>query len=293
MTITKKPLIQRINNNADSLSPKQYQLAKFMLLNYRNMAFENASTLAKAAGVSESTVTRLAHTLGYSGSSDLQLAMKDLIKDHISSLERSSLAREDLEQNLFSKVFGIEKAIMDETLALLKPEIFEKAVNLLYNSSHILIVGTQPDSCAVEYALYLSIIRQKVKKIVNFNIEEYNDLKDIGKGCSALILSFPRYPERTQTIAKILKSKGVSLIGITDSHVSPIAALCDLLFTVPMKFITLVEPMSAVVALIHALIIGIYLKNPDQAKEEIKKYETLANFEKYYIHDDINIVDLI
>ena len=83
MTITKKPLIQRINNNADSLSPKQYQLAKFMLLNYRNMAFENASTLAKAAGVSESTVTRLAHTLGYSGSSDLQLAMKDLIKDHI------------------------------------------------------------------------------------------------------------------------------------------------------------------------------------------------------------------
>ena len=293
MTITKKPLIQRINSNADSLSPKQYQLAKFMLLNYRNMAFENASTLAKAAGVSESTVTRLAHTLGYSGSSDLQLAMKDLIKDHISSLERSSLAREDLEQNLFSKVFGIEKAIMDETLALLKPEIFEKAVNLLYNSSNILIVGAQPDSCAVEYALYLSIIRQKVKKIVNFNIEEYNDLKDIGKGCSALILSFPRYPERTQTIAKILKSKGVSLIGITDSHVSPIAALCDLIFTVPMKFITLVEPMSAVVALIHALIIGIYLKNPEQVKEEIKKYETLANFGKYYIHDDINIVDLI
>lgn len=293
MVITKQTLVELINANLKTLSPKQYQLAKFMLLNYRTMAFENASTLAKAAGVSESTVTRLAHSLGYSGSSELQFAMKDLIKDHISSLERSSLAREDLEQNLFSKVFGIEKAIMDETLAMLQPEIFNKAVELLYSANYILVAGTQPDTCAVEYALYLSIIRRKVTKIVNFNIEEYNDLKDIGKDSAALILSFPRYPERTQTIARILKSRDVRLIGITDSPVSPIAPLCDLLFTVPMKFITLVEPMSAVVALIHALIIGIYLKNPEQAKNEIKKYESLANFEKYYVHDEIDIVDLI
>ena len=92
---------------------------------------------------------------------------------------------------------------MDETLALLKPEIFEKAVNLLYNSSHILIVGTQPRfmRCRIR-SLPEHHPTKSEKKLVNFNIEEYNDLKDIGKGCSALILSFPRYPERTQTIAK-------------------------------------------------------------------------------------------
>lgn len=286
-------LTQRINSNSGSLSPKQHQLARFILQNYRTMAFENASTLAKAAGVSESTVTRLAHSLGYPGSSELQTAMKDMIKHHISTLERSSLERADLQQNLFSKVFGIEKKIMDETMSLIRPEIFDMAVEHLFQAEDIVIAGTQPDTCAVEYALYLSIIRQKVKKIVNFNIDDYNGLKDLGKGSAAIILSFPRYPERTQTIARILRSKGVFLIGITDSHLSPISSLCNTLFTVPMKFITLVEPMSAVVALIHSLIIGVYLRDPDKAKEEIQQYESIADFDKYYIHDEIDILDLI
>jgi len=288
-----EPLAQRMETVMGSLSPKQFKLAKFMLQNYRTVAFQNASTLARSAGVSESTVTRLAHSLGYAGSSELLESLKDLIKNHISTLERSSLVMKDLEQNLFSKVFGIEKMIMDETISQIKAEIFDKAVDMLYSSSAVLIVGSQPDTCAVEYALYLSIIRRKVVKIENLNIDDFTILKEMGKRVCAIILSFPRYPERTQTLARILKSRGVYIIGITDSPLSPLGNMCDIMFTVPMKFITLVEPMSAVVALIHSLIIGVYLKDPEGAKAEIKQYEDLANCDKYYVHDEIDIVDLI
>ena len=288
-----KTLTQRIETALNGLSPKQSQLAKFMLQNYRTVAFQNASTLARSAGVSESTVTRLAHSLGYTGSPELQEALKELVKDHISTLEKSSLDRKDLEENLFSKVFGIEKTIMDDTISRIRPDLFEIAVDMLHSSSAILIVGSQPDTCAVEYALYLGIIRRKVTKIENFNIDDFTILKEMGKGVCAIVFSFPRYPERTQNLARILKSRGVYIIGITDSPLSPIASMCDIMFTVPMKFITLVEPMSAVVALIHSLIIGVYLKDPEGAKAEIKKYENLANFDKYYIHDEIDIVDLI
>ena len=69
-------LLSRIQENFSSLTNSQRIVAEYVGDNLNSLAFMTLDELAYRIGVSTTTVIRFARTLGYSGYSDMQQAIR-------------------------------------------------------------------------------------------------------------------------------------------------------------------------------------------------------------------------
>ncbi|MBN1333199.1 MAG: MurR/RpiR family transcriptional regulator [Synergistales bacterium] len=291
MKAKKTSILDRIREEAPSLSPKQRALAKYIVENYRDIAFLSSTNLAMKASVSEATVTRLAYALGYPGYSELQSAIQELLYQGISSMQKYPL---ESNHSVFSKVINMEQTVMEEMLNGIIEEDFNEAVEQLYKARDIVVIGTQFNRVVAEYAsLYLNVFKENVHKVLSYDPETFNSLESISSNAVALVFSFPRYPRATQEIVQYLNEKNVKIIGITDSVLSPIASFSSLLFLVPQKFMSFIDPYGAVMALIHSLMIGVFLKDKEQSRAKLKKYDHFLMQQDSYVLEKIELADLL
>ena len=279
---------------SSELSAKQRKLVNFILQNMEKVAFMNSVDLAEAASVSNSTVIRLATRLGYSGFPDLQRALQQVLREQYSTLRRFSPDGRDTECSLVKQVFSLEYEVLREMQGRISEQKILEAVDLLRQSDEIYVIGLLANTCLAEYAAYfLGILRKKVNLITTPQHHIFNTLKEGNSRSAALIYSFPRYPRDTQHLTEYLKNNGVSIIGITDSPLSPLSPLCDILFEVPVKFITFIDPCAAAFALSHCLLSVLYFQDLSCSRKNLETFEAFARDRNYFQRKDIDIVDLI
>jgi len=87
LLIVKSSLFERIKERGDSLSPKQAQLAKYLINNYKTAAFQTIAQIARESNVSEATVVRLAMFLGYSGFPEMLDDLQAVVRHELQAFE--------------------------------------------------------------------------------------------------------------------------------------------------------------------------------------------------------------
>jgi len=286
--------LERISAEAKNLSPKQHKLARYIFENSLQASFLNITSLSKAAGVSESTVVRFANSLGYPGFPELQHSLREIAQDQISSLDKYSLDVDGNNLPLYKKVFNLEMTLLKDTMDNISDNIFNESIEALYKASKVFVIGAGPNYSLAEYfSFYLRVLRSNIIKISTLDLELSHLLKSSDKKCLAVIFSFPRYPAVTQKIAEKFKERNIPIIGFTDTSISPLAPLCDYLFESKMRFISFIDPYCAAMAQIHSLLIGLFLKNPDLAKNQLRYFEDQIREDKYFLRRDIDVIDLL
>ena len=285
-------LLTDISKRRDSFTPKQRQIADFIMRNYSSLAYVTLAKLSKMTRTGQGTVVRFAEALGYKTFSGLQNAIRI-------EIERSGVKTLDVFSPAFGKrgendpaglVFDLESAVMEETRRLLKKEEYELAVDMLISSPAVAVAATGSNSFLADYAsCFMSIIRKGVMRVTKFDICEAQDICDLPHGSAALVFSFPRYPAGTESAARLLLRHGVRVIGVSDSPVSPIAAVSKPLFVVPQKFISFIDPCAGAMSLIHALLYGMYVKGSDESRLRADRYEDMVREEGFFIRDDVKI----
>jgi len=287
-------VLERISAMADALSPKQHRLARHIFENCVPCSFLNITGLAEAAGVSESTVVRLAYSLGYDGFPELQRSLRQIAQGQISSLDKYPIDGEENSLPLYRKVFDLEAALLKETAEALTEEAFDRAIGMLRSAKHVFVVGTGPNRSIAEYFFfYLRALRPGVTFVPTLDLDLSHVLKDQGPKSLAVVFSFPRYPAATQRITEKIRSRGIPVIGITDSALSPLAPLSDLLLESKMKFISFIDPSGATMALMHSLLVGLYLQDPVFTKKQVRYFEDEIQEQKFFLRPDLDIVDLL
>ena len=295
MTPTDSPgILDRLAGLSQELSPRQLKLARFIHANPHGVAFMNSVELSKAAGVSNPTVIRLAYRLGFSGFPEFQKALQKAAEKKIDSLERFSGDAASGEEELFQKVLSLEFHVLREMKERLSEEAVSRAVALLENPGEVFVVGLLANTCLAEYlAYFLSILRENVHVLKDFGHEAYGKVRAAGPGAVAVIYSFPRYPAGTQSLGKLFRKQGIPVIGITDSGMSPLAPLADVLLEAPMKFITFIDPCGGAFAMTHALLTAFYMKNPGKMRRKLREFEEFAAERDLFERKDIDIVELV
>lgn len=295
MTPTDFPgILDRLAGLSQELPPRQLKLARFIHANPHGVAFMNSVELSKAAGVSNPTVIRLAYRLGFSGFPEFQKALQKAAEKKIDSLERFSGDAASGEEELFQKVLSLEFHVLREMKERLSEEAVSRAVALLENPGEVFVVGLLANTCLAEYlAYFLSILRENVHVLKDFGHEAYGKVRAAEPGAVAVIYSFPRYPAGTQSLGKLFRKQGISVIGITDSGMSPLAPLADVLLEAPMKFITFIDPCGGAFAMTHALLTAFYMKNPGKMRRKLREFEEFAAERDLFERKDIDIVELV
>jgi len=282
-------VLHKIIENQAGLSPKLAKLARYLESNYQEVAFLGARSLADRAGVSEASVTRLAYACGFSGYGQFQAAIKDEFQEKLSL--RRHLPSE--EKTLLSEVLSMEREIMDDMERQINQVDFVNAVEMMYRASRVLVVGTHSNATLAEYVAYfMSPIKKDVILVREMNNQSFNCWRSLPAESVAVSFCFPRYPRQALIITEALKDAGCLIIGLSDSTFSPLAKMSDIHFSVPMKYLTYVDPCAAVMALANALVTGLMVRDKNNYKDNISRYNDFLTGKDLFLEKEIDILGL-
>lgn len=279
---------ERIMLASPNLTKKQMSLGRFICDNTYEASFMNGPRIAREVGVSEATLTRFVYALGYERFSAFQTDLRRKAQKNPSNPFRQE-SYGNATKPVYTRVFDFEYELMAETLELIVPEVFDHCVNLLYKADKIVLAGGPIHSFMTDYAQnFLSVLCDSVEKITAINMEYLCMLDRLTSKSVALVFSYPRYPKETQRVAEGLRDNGVKIIGITNSHLSPIIPYSDYVLITPQKYLITTEPVAAVAAMIHALTVGVYKLDPLAAKKRLEQYEKAVVEADIFEYKDYN-----
>ncbi|MDR1677850.1 MAG: MurR/RpiR family transcriptional regulator, partial [Deltaproteobacteria bacterium] len=247
--------------------------------------------LASKAGVSEATVSRLAHACGYSGYAELQSAIQVEVKDNLSLRRHVPQAGQ---QSLLAEIAYMEKTIMDDMISGISDELFEKTVDLLYEAKRLIVVGSQCTYPLAYYAVYFFRTFRSDVELVSCQESHILSLtQKTGPETVVLSYSFPRYPRMVQELVADFHKAGHYIIGVTDSPLSPLAEFTKHILAVPTTYASLIDPFAGVLVLTHALLMATMLRDKQNYARNIARFNDFVVNKKIYLNSEIDIVNLV
>lgn len=215
------------------------QVATYALENPDDIAFGTVASIAQAADVQPSTLVRFAQSLGYQGFSELQEVFQSRLRERVLNYdERIGQLREHTRNSgkaglVFDGVVGAAEQSLGRLRERLDPAQLDAATDMLAGAETIYLIGLRrsfPISSYMAYAFgKLGIRNVLVDALGGLAAEQasFATPKDV-----VLAVSFTPYASETVALVKQISARGVPVLAITDSPLSPLASLARLWFEV-------------------------------------------------------------
>lgn len=276
---------QKIKNAYTSFSKGQKKIASAILNDYDKAAYMTAAKLGHHVGVSESTVVRFANELGFSGYSEFQKAVQELVRAKLTPNQRIEVTKQRLgEADVLDSVMESDINKIRYTLESMDRATFYKAVDSILTAKSIYVMGarsTEPLARALKYNL--SLILDNVKFIQPTSTAEvFEQMFSIGKDDLMIAFSFPRYSLKMVNAVKYANQNQAGVVVFTDSENSPLAEYATCLITAQSDMASFMDSLVAPISIINAIIIEITRRREKEITARFDKLEKVWDeFEVY------------
>ena len=281
-----RDILQALQEMAPTFSKGQRAIAKYITESYDKAAFMTASKLGKTVGVSESTVVRFAVELGYDGYPSMQKAMREMVLNRLTSVQRIEVANNRFaDHDVVSTVLQSDIEKLRQTEELIDRNDFSAAVNAILNSKRIYILGIRSTAPLANFlGYYLNYMFRDVHIVTASGTTElYEKIVGVNADDVLIAFSFPRYSSTTIRGAKYCRSAGATVIGLTDSMLSPLAQNSDHVLLAKSDMVSLVDSLVAPLSVINALIVALDSK---KEKDLARTFETLERlWEEHHVYE--------
>lgn len=285
-------LFSLLQLKAHSFSKGQRLLAQYITESYDKAAFLTAGKLGKIVGVSESTVVRFAVELGYDGYPSMQKAMQEMVLNRLTSVQRIEIANDRIgSQDFVATVLQSDADKLRQTAEMMDKAAFDSAVYALLGAKNIYILGCRAAAPLADFlGYYLNFMFSNVHTVTASGASEmFENLFRVDENDVVIGFSFPRYSAATVKGAQFCRTTGATVIGCTDSYLSPLAQHCDHVLLAKSDMLSLVDSLVAPLSLINALIVVLASK-----REEVlgKTFAILENvWDEYNVYEKRAITD--
>jgi len=226
-------LKQRLVEMEPSLPKRLKQTAAFALQNPDEIALGTASGVARRAQVQASTLVRFAQALGFAGFTELQGIFRDRLLNRWPEYpERlKALARAPDPGDPMSLLIGFSESA-ERSAARLRAEIdaaaLAAAVEILAQARMVFLLAQRRAFCVAHYLAYafaqLGAPALLVDDVGGLGREQ---LAAASPQDAALAISFAPYSPVTLSLTEHARGRGAKIVAVTDSALSPLAALAD------------------------------------------------------------------
>ena len=249
-----------LQQKAQSFSKGQRLLARYITESYDKAAFMTASRLGRTVGVSESTVVRFAVELGYDGYPCMQKAMQELVLNRLTSVQRIEVANDRIgDQDVVSTVLQSDADKLRQTAELVDKDAFNATVKAILGAKRIYVLGCRSAAPLANFlGYYLNFMFNNVHIVTASGASEmFEKLIRVDADDVVVAFSFPRYSAATVKGAQYCRTTGATVIGFTDSHLSPLGQHSDYVLLAKSDMLSLVDSLVAPLSLINALIVAL------------------------------------
>ena len=283
MEETTQELLDRLNHSGKKLSKSHRRIAECIVNHYDKAAFMTASKLGEYVGVSESTVVRFASALGYDGFPQLQKALQELIRHRLTASQRLEMTGEMGSSQVLSKVLKTDIQNIRSTLDEIDLASFDAAVDSILGARNIYVLGLRSSAPLAEFfGHYLNFIFPNVHTVTSGVSDVFEQVARISEEDVLIGISFPRYTSHTVKAMKFARSRGATLIAITDGPLSPLHAESNFCLMAKSEMASFVDSLAAPVSLINALIVALSQRRRTQVVEYFDDVESIWN--EYHVY---------
>lgn len=263
---------QAIAANYRQLSAGQRAVIDHLLADVRYGAVVSALKLAEAVGVSESTVTRAAQALGFSGFPDLQRHLR----------ERFVTPRDDAGGEIAAEVPLATRVMLDDAARIremaedLTPTEIATVADAMVAARRVMIIGERGSHGLV---LMLGIGLRLILDDVRILTQTAGDLPDQVIGLDArdvvIGISFRRVDRLTVDVLTYARKKGALTIALTDHRSSAAARAATRTLIARIGSMRLMPSFAPGASLINALVEEVAMRSPVHASERLQEAEDL------------------
>ena len=241
----------------EALTPAERKVAAVIVAQPEMVAFGTVAQIARKAEASGASVVRLASKLGFDGFSQLQ----DSVQRELSRRLRpaSERIREGADRDLVGRAMTAGLDAVHDTLTAVDGAVFDAAVTVLADRARRVLVvsGDAGSGVAILAADQLSMVRRDVLRLDGNPVGLARTLADLGPRDVILALDLRRYDAWVVDVVDRAARRGVSVIALSDSPVSPLARRSSHSFVVAAEGGGPFDTYVGALALVELLVTGV------------------------------------
>lgn len=275
-----------LEDRESSFSKGQRRIAAYITESYDKAAFMTASRLGKTVGVSESTVVRFAVELGFDGYPQMQKVMQEMVMNRLTSVQRIEVANDRIgNQDVLTKVLQADADKIRQTAETISREYFHCAVESILKARKIYVLGVRSAAPLANFAgYYMNYMFDDVRVVtVSGAGEMFENLVNITPEDVVVAFSFPRYSSATLKAAQYCRGVGATVIGITNSNLSPLAQNSDFVLVAKSDMVSLVDSLVAPLSVVNALLVALASAREQEVQKSLGTLEHV--WEEYNIYE--------
>ena len=275
-------LIRVIHEKHDSMSKAYQRIAVYLTQNPNDVAIKSVNSIAESCGIHASSFVRFAQSLGFTGFKELQEVFQRRLSTAAPGFEarikalKGELggAKAEGDSSLLRDLVTRDIASLQELLNDVTSESLSNAVTLMKKAKVIYLVGQLRSAPVVELMRYVLTMLGKRTVLLDASGGLATHMgKLMGPRDLLIAVSFRLYARETVNIVEDAAARGVPVLAITDSTLSPLAKDATALFTVPEHEYIFSRSLAAPMCIAQALMVSLAAK---LQKEEAPRIPTVT-----------------
>ena len=286
--MNKDSLDKLLEREFEMLPPKLQQAAQYVAGNPKSIALESMRTAAAYAGLQPASMLRLARQLGF----DNYESFRDVFREWLSGRDgpfsdRAAALRDrtggDPKSDLIPEILEAEIRNLTATLNPDTQKQMIAAQRCLAGAERIYVGALRSMFPVAYYFSYVcGMFLNNTTLLTGIGGAFADDLRRIGPGDVFVAFSYDPYTKDIVTATQFVSERGAKIISITDSPISPIASLADVLLTFSTETPSLFPSVLSAMAIAQGLAALLVANSNEESLGELKNSETqLKRFDTY------------
>jgi DNA-binding MurR/RpiR family transcriptional regulator len=280
-TVSSGDVIEELRRRYDRLTQSQKRIAEYIVEHPQAVAFSTVDQMAGELDVNPSTIVRFTYRLGLNGFPDLQERMRELVRGQLSRTGdpiNESLVAGHLEGTSFGASLSHDWQNLHHTIANIDAADFARAVNILAHARRVYVVaGFTTFPVAHYFALVLDRLRTDISLLASNDAFTTPRIIEMKSDDCVLAFTFPRYAAATHRIALWARENKAKVIAVTDSPISAVGQIADVVLRAPSAGTGMQNSMVAPMAVANALLNGVAAVKGTSALERYSRHDRLMN----------------
>lgn len=258
-------LIRLIHDRYEQTSKSYQKIAVYLTQNPNDVAVLSVNAIGEKCGIHPSSFVRYAQTLGYKGFKEMQAVFQRRLSTaapgfdaRVKALEHELGSTEGGDLGLLRDLVVRDMTSLQDLMANTTAEQIEEAADLMESADTIFLAGQLRSAPVVELLRYvLTMLGKRTVLLDTAGGLATHMAKVAREGDLLFAVSFRFYATEVVNVVEETAARGVPVVAISDSTLSPLAKTARVLFAVPEHEYTFSRSLAAPMCLAQALCVAL------------------------------------
>lgn len=258
-------LIKLIHDRYDDMSKSYQKIALYLTQNPNDVAVLSVNAIGAKCGIHASSFVRYAQSLGYKGFKELQSVFQRRLTTaapgfdaRVRALETELGGVREGEMAFLADLVARDVASLQELLASVDASALATAADMMEAADTVYLIGQLRSAPVVDLLRYVLTMLGKRTVLLDASGGLATHMAKVARPTDVMfVVSFRFYATEVVNVAEETAARGVPIIALTDSTLSPYAKLARILFAVPEHEYTFSRSLAAPMCLAQALSVAL------------------------------------